>query len=119
VPPPAGVPPPEDTPLLPARPAEVEGEAPGSRAAREEAEAEAQAVARAEEDEEEERRNTPPYGPSLVLQVVGRAEVLLLSGSAAATHMVLRTLHEAITILAPWPRALLPALHRTWPSLEP
>ena len=47
-------------------------------------------MARAAEDEEEQR-NTPPYGPSLVLQVVGRAEVLLLSGSAAATHMVLRT----------------------------
>ena len=88
-----------------------------SRAAREEAEAQAQAMARAEEEEAEERRNTPPLGPALVLQVVGRAEVLLLSGSAAATHMLLSTLHEAIYILAPWPRTLLPALHRLWPSL--
>ena len=37
--------------------------------------------------------------------------MLLLSGSAAATHMLLGTLHEAIYILAPWPRTLLPALH--------
>jgi hypothetical protein len=88
-----------------------------SRAAREEAEAQAAAMARAEDEEAEERRNTPPLGPALVLQVVGRAEVLLLSGSAAATHMLLGTLHEAIYILAPWPRTLLPALHRLWPSL--
>ena len=45
-----------------------------------------------EQEEEEERRRTPPLAPRLVLQVVARAEVLLLSGSAATSHLLLGSL---------------------------
>lgn len=69
------------------------------------------------EEEEERLRNTPPLAPGLALRVVVKLEQLLLCAPPMACHVLLDTLAIAIPLLRPWPRALLPVLHKLWAPL--
>ena len=93
--------------------AAAEGEGPEGQ---EEAAARREAEVR-EEEEEEERRNKPPMAPALALRVVQKVEMLLLCSPPSVAHVLLDALAAAIPLLQPWPRALLPALHKLWAPL--
>ncbi len=69
------------------------------------------------EEEAELAARTPPAAGQLALSALGKAEVLLLSGSAVATHQLLDMISVTLRALAPWPRAILPAVYPMWPPL--
>lgn len=58
-----------------------------------------------------------PMAGTFALSALQKVGVLLLGGSALATHQLLNILEDVLPALTPWPCALLPALHLVWTPL--